>query len=107
MGEFVFPRSGLSSRGRRITVSDPESHDNLKKPDDHKEGTKTSTLDESIESTPRPIDARTMKAIVQYEYGSDPKTSSDWRCNDLPAIGGNDVVRCDFDSPSGIAPWHT
>jgi hypothetical protein len=34
------------------------------------EETKTPTLDESIESTPRPIDARTMTAIVQYEYGS-------------------------------------
>jgi NADPH:quinone reductase-like Zn-dependent oxidoreductase len=54
--------------------------------------TKTPTLDESIESTSGPTDARTMKAIVQYEYGSAPEDVLRLAEIDLPAIGGNEVL---------------
>jgi hypothetical protein len=36
------------------------------------EATKTPTLDDSIEPTPRPNSIETMKAIVQDDYGTEP-----------------------------------
>ena len=67
MGEFVFAL-WLVIRGRRITLSDSDSHDDSIRSSPmtaKNEATKTPMLDDSIEPTPRPADAETMKAIVQ------------------------------------------
>jgi NADPH:quinone reductase-like Zn-dependent oxidoreductase len=53
---------------------------------------KTPTLDDSIEPTPRPADAQTMKAIVQAEYGSAPEDVLQLVEIDRPTIGGNEVL---------------
>jgi NADPH:quinone reductase-like Zn-dependent oxidoreductase len=56
------------------------------------EATKTPTLDDSIELTPRTADAETMKAIVQDEYGSAPEEVLRLVEIDRPAIGDDEVL---------------
>jgi NADPH:quinone reductase-like Zn-dependent oxidoreductase len=48
--------------------------------------------EDSIGSTPRPVDAQTMKAIVQDSYGSAPEHVLRLAETDRPAIGDNEVL---------------
>jgi NADPH:quinone reductase-like Zn-dependent oxidoreductase len=48
--------------------------------------------EDSIGSTPRPVDAQTMKAIVQDAYGSAPEDFLRLAETDRPAIGDNEVL---------------
>ncbi len=56
------------------------------------ETTKTSALDDATESTPRRVDAQTMRAIVQHEYGSVPEDVL--RVEEIvrPVVGDNEVL---------------
>jgi len=56
------------------------------------EATKTSMLDDSIEPTPGPAGAETMKAIVQTEYGSAPEGVLRLAEIDRPVIGDHEVL---------------
>ena len=56
------------------------------------EATKTSMLDESIEPTPGPAGAETMKAIVQTEYGSSPERVLRLAEIDRPVISDHEVL---------------
>ena len=56
------------------------------------EVTKTSMLDHSIEPTPGPAGAETMKAIVQTEYGSSPERVLRLAEIDRPVIGDHEVL---------------
>jgi len=56
------------------------------------EATKTPTLDDSIEPTPRSAGAQTMKAIVQDEYGSAPEDILRLAEIDRPVIGDDEVL---------------
>ncbi len=54
--------------------------------------TKTSMLDDSIEPTPGPAGAETMKAIVQTAYGSSPERVLRLTEIDPPVIGDHEVL---------------
>jgi len=56
------------------------------------EATNTPTLDDSTESTAMHADAGTMKAIVQYEYGSAPENVLRLAEIDRPVIGDDEVL---------------
>ena len=56
------------------------------------EATKTSMLDHSIEPTPGPAGAETMKAIVQTEYGSAAERVLRLAEIDRPVIGDHEVL---------------
>jgi NADPH:quinone reductase-like Zn-dependent oxidoreductase len=56
------------------------------------EATKTPTLDESIEPTPRAASAETMKAIVQTEYGSAPEEVLLFEEIARPTIGKDELL---------------
>lgn len=56
------------------------------------EAMKTPTLSDSIEPTPRPVGAETMKAIVQTEYGTAPEDVLRVEQIARPAIGDNEVL---------------
>lgn len=71
------------------------------------EVTKTSMLDHSIEPTPGPAGAETMKAIVQTEYGSSPDRVLRLAEIDRPVIGDHEVlvrVRAGERGPGYMAP---
>src|SRR5664279_2000386 len=53
---------------------------------------KTPTLGDSFEPTPGPVDAQTMKAIVQEEYGSIPEDVLRLAGIDRPTIGNDEVL---------------
>jgi hypothetical protein len=54
--------------------------------------TKTTTLDDSTESTPRLAGVETMKAIVQDAYGTAPEDVLRFEEIARPTIGANEVL---------------
>ena len=56
------------------------------------EATKTPTLEDSIEPEPRPAISKTMKAIVQDEYGTAPEDVLRFEEIAWPTIGDNEIL---------------
>jgi hypothetical protein len=56
------------------------------------EATKIPTLDDSIEPTPKPAAAETMKAIVQDQHGTAPEDVLRLAAIARPTVGNDEVL---------------